>query len=796
MISEIWTIETHGSPGTAATLASLGIESASLSRSSQAEGVLNLSFASLDALTAADPWPWKTQLTLRRDGAIYFRGWVTTMPRTGTPTEESRSLEIKDAWWMLGRTPYTQEWTSLSMAGSTALARSGRARLGMSQSGVRETTKDALAQIVAAANEAGLSIVLDATALPDLTPPPIEATNQSCADLIRAVMRWHPDAIAKLVHGESSDTLLIVPRSTATPVTLTVGTPPLAAIPTLTARPDLVKDAVHVIYEADARDFQTLASEVDEEIITAPRRLALFRDVFPVAAPITDDSLVATLPTPQISPPAPGSPPHRQPVQTRDLPPSGAFDTAAEKFWLWALGWEALGLTSSDIKLPTSTVGDVQAHRVRFAYDVAGEPPEPPSAINPESTPLWKPASVADLPRVLVGGQLADWMDVRSADVVCDATIGLRKSTVDELPARAKKIIFSGGPRESTIAGVAAYLIDAQVNLKGTNARTDTYINWPSVGASGDNAADTVASVEAALERAVIPGLAERLYTDRQALPWEGSISLVAEECPASSYLGSTVSIASGHAAWAGMASLVQTERMDLAGGTVSLSLGAPNHLTPQDFYEIHRAARAAQLSRSEGGGGGTAPSEPEQDESEGGVVGGSISPIAPAPQITGEDASDKLPWALEIVDAEAGTVRIKVGTIIADLADLTTILDITNDDDVFEPEPGDRIWLQFEDVRPTTATLQIGSGWGDDSPYVRGGSGADLFMVSYNYDLWEFAASGLIADGWTPIKSGLYARRLAESSHFKIVHIDFQVEGEYPLLVPVLDSYQRARVP
>jgi hypothetical protein len=792
-LSEIWTIETAGSPGTAQTLAGLGITDASLSRASQAEGVLSLDLAGADALTAADPWPWKTHLALRRDGVIVFRGWVTTLPRTGAPGSESRSVEIRDLWWMLARTPYTQVWTSLGVAGALAAARSGRAQLGLTQSGIRENTKSALAQVVAAAVDSGLALTLDADDLPDLIPPPIEATNQSCADLLRAILRWHPDAVARLVHGEATDTLQIVPRTTATTVSFALGTAPLAAIPSLTPRLDLVTDAVHVIYEADARSFG-LVGEEDEEVVQAPRRLALFRDIYPPDSPITDTSLVATLPTPNVSPPPP-SQPHRQPVQTRPLPATGAFDANAEKFWLWALGWEALGLTSDDIRLPTSTVLPVQAHRVRFAWAVANEPPEPPSAINPESTPLWRPASVSDLPRVLVGGTLADWMGVKAADVVVDCTIGVRKSTVDALPDRAKKVILSRQPKPSQIAGVDAYLIDAQVNLKATTAKTKTYVNWPSVGSSGDASADTVASVEAALERAVIPGLAEQLWTARQALPWEGSIRLVQLECPVETYLGSTVSITGGHADWATMASLVQAESLALESGTTTLTLGAPEHLTPQDFYEIHRAARAAQMSRAEGGAGGSPPSEPEQDEEgDGGIIGGSITPIAPAPQITGEEA-EVFPWSLEIVDASAGTVRVRCGTIIADLADLTTIVDITNDDNVFSPEPGDRIWLKFDDVRPTTAMLEVGAGWGDDSPYVRDGSEETLVMVSYNYELWEFAETGLIADGWTPIKSGLCARRVGEISHFKIIHAAFQVDGEYPLFVPILDSYQRARV-
>ncbi len=171
-------------------------------------------------------------------------------------------------------------------------------------------------------------------------------------------------------------------------------------------------------------------------------------------------------------------------------------------------------------------------------------------------------------------------------------------------------------------------------------------------------------------------------------------------------------------------------------------------------------------------------------------VVDGELMTIIGMP--LGTDGASVLPWGLEIVDGAAGQVRIKVGTIIADMADVYTGVTITNPTEVFTPSAGDKIWLEITDVHPVTeATLVMGSGWGtggtETGAYVTTGSGASIAMVSCHHAVWEFAAAGAAEDGYRQINADLWGIQ-TETNHLRVIHTPYQKTiSTHPVLVPVL---------
>ncbi len=673
-ISDIWTLEPDGSPEEAATLSSLGFASASLNRASLVPATLDLTMPRGDAVTMdLSTWAWASAWVLRRDGEVEFRGYVSTVPRrSGNAAGEAMTLTLSDALWKLDRTHYTQEWTHAAGAELQA-TRTARARLCWNAAtGDRETTKQALAAVLAAATVGGVTVALDDAELPDLTPPAIEGTQKMCGELIRDLMRWHPDCSASIVSTDEGDTLVISRGSTATPVVIAITDEKLDGLE-IARRDDLVVDSVHVSYEAEIPRSSTIAGgEGESSTIRTRDRLALYEDIYPEAAAFTWRSMPVVIPVPGSGGgrPIPAAPaqPHKVAIRTRPLPEAGAYDAEAEKFWLWALDLKAFGLTADDIKLPTTTVGDILAHTVAFANE-EDDPNDPlfemPSAINPASTVLYRPTELTDLTHYLVAGQIAEWMNVRAAEVRCQASVHVRKSTVDALEPRLRKLFKAKNPREGTVSGIAAYILDAQAVVMGTDTGSRIFKDWPANG-TGDVAADNAAASSEAEADVVIPGLAQALYTARSTAPWEGSINLTEEEAGTARYLGKVIRLShADRPEWSTMRALVQSESLSLVDGSTTLTLGLPQHLEPSDFIAIAQAAREASR------GGSTPPIPPtageeagtDPDDDRGGVFPGTVTAVL-RPNITGL-TDDSRQWKIRVIDVEGTpTAQIRSGTL------------------------------------------------------------------------------------------------------------------------------------
>jgi hypothetical protein len=800
MISDIWTLEPNGSPGSAATLSALGFSGATLTRQANTAATLTLSMDRGDALTAdLSTWTWASAWVLRRSGAVIFRGYLSRVPDLDeSAASGSVVMEFKDVLWRLDRTDYTQEWTHAAGASLQAV-RTARARLAWDPgTGERGTTKEALAAVMDAAAAAGVVVGLSTSEMPDLTPPPIEGVGKKCGELIRDLLRWHPDCLARIVSTQQGDTLTVTARDSATVRTIALGDSSLGRV-ALRRRDDLVVSSVHVSYEAEIPRSAEIPGEeeTDPTVIRTRQRLAIFRDVYPPGSPLDWRSLSVVVPVPSGERPSGsggGSQPHSVPIKTRPLPPTGAYNEEAEKFYLKQLGLEALGLTTASVKLPTSTVGTVLAHTVTFAHP-ADDPADPlyevPSAINPASTPLWRPPSVGDLPRYLVTGTIAEWMRVEVAEVRCRATVAVSKAAVDALSPRNRAIFMERRPREGTVQGVAAYLIEADVVVRGTTAKTKVYTNWVA-GGSGNVGADNSAAAAAAQEQVVIPDLAMRLWLPRSVAPWEGAVSLTEEEAGGTSYLGTVVRLS--HASrpdWATMRASVQGETLTLATGETALQMGLPEHLEPSDFIAlatpVREAAKAATAAVPVSPTSAEETGEDEEDARLGGVYPGTIEPIARA-EARGLGSGEL--WGLEVTDPEAGTVRVRTGSIIKEDSDLSAELAIVGKDSTFTPSAGHLLRLKLTGpFDEPVATLESGAAWtGHPAAVQLSGEGGEAAFAAYYYPLWEFSASGS-ADA-VLVKPGLFARRLAPPTHFLRTASTYASPGNRPIARPLLLPY------
>lgn len=635
MISNIWTLQA-ASGGPEKTLSAWGFTSINGPVSiNQGVSTVSLGLSADDALTMEDLWEWETELILRRDGAIYWRGYLDTTPRSLSPRSEGASYELKGHWWLLERLDYRQNWTALLGTGALGPVRTGRVALGRDvEVPLAGPMFDELAAFCATM---GVTLEIDYSDLPDQVLPVIEGHNRTVAELIREILKWFPGVTLVPVYGADGTSYYVMPASTAPVTEISIGSRPLSDLTRIRSLPEIQVDAVQIIYETTAPYSEY--EESGEETIggfLASNALVAATDTFPIGAPITRKSLTITLPHPQLPlPPEPQKTYH--PVVAETYPENGAVDAAAERWWLDKSGLAALGLTEEAILLTTGTTGET-AHRV--ILDPSEPPEEAPSPINPSSTPVWRPDAVTDVPRELISGALSDWMNVKAVKLFAEATIAVSKAAVDALTAENKAAFLRKRPRAGKIGSADVWMLEGRYTFKGTNAVTKVYERTLSIDSGNVTDATTALTASqnaylGAVSSAVVPGLAERLYNELSPLHYAGSLTLTAQEVPAGNLFGARISlIHPARPEWASMSAMVQEVRPDIASGEVTITFGPAPTLSAQDWVALHAAARKMQDRRL------AAASSPQPDES-GDLSAGSGSNNNPVvmPQIFPESA-------------------------------------------------------------------------------------------------------------------------------------------------------------
>ena len=771
-LSEIWTIQA-ASGGPEKTLAEWGFVSASRSSAVQAEDVVSLTSAVADAVAVADLWAWETELILRRDGEVYYRGFVDSPRRVLTPDGESIVLDLRSLWWLL-RMTYRQTWTALTGA-STEQVHTTRVRLGHTESG--NTVAAMFGELSTYAATMGVTVAFNLSELPAQKIPPVEGHNRPITDLIRDIMRWFPNASLVPVYSESGTTYR-ARLSSSTPVQVfAIGDQPLADLD-IAALHERRVDAVQVIYEtiADEASYDDSTAEGEGGFSATPRLVAA-TDTYPVGATITRRSLVITLPHP--SPPTggggtPGDQPtrHEQPIVSKKWPVDGSTGTTAQQWWLDRSSLGTMGLTVEDILLPSSSDETTLAHRVTI--DPA-DIPNPPSAVNPNSTPVWKPATASATPRELMSGGLSDWMPgrIKAYSLIAEATIAVKKSAVDALTDANKAAFLRLNRRNKVISGHAAYLLDGLYKFMGTNALTKVYskevaTNQAGVGSSAGAGEANGTSYADAVELAVIPNLAQRLFEALSPLHYKGSVPLTFEEPPVTSFLGRRIAL--DHAErpeWLSMAAQVSQETVDIATGRVNLTFGPPAHLGAADWKDLHAAARVTHARRTESAAapqpvGNPAPDEESEDDPpRTASFGASITPIKSFNWQSGGIE----PRLWDIVPDTGAASKLFAPEVLWKRSDVTTSVSISGNSFTLSADK----WLvaTITNLSTPTITIELIAGsWGDyPSAYEFDGSND---FVAARIPLWHFTGSE--TDGAVSVGENIWGRKKVASDVLRLV--------------------------
>jgi len=203
-------------------------------------------------------------LVIKRGGTRWFEGRVTRVPVAGSPDAEDHAYHLAGPWWYLDELVFQQNWRQLSDFGDagSALENVPRSRviLGLKEDGTR---LDSGAQIAAAINyaiAAGRPLQLG-TVDPDADVPWDEMQDATCAEVIRKMLRWTPDAVTWFDYATSPPTLHVRRRENLSAQSVALTGDGVEAL-RLAPRADLQRSAVVLKFErtdtVDGADFARL----------------------------------------------------------------------------------------------------------------------------------------------------------------------------------------------------------------------------------------------------------------------------------------------------------------------------------------------------------------------------------------------------------------------------------------------------------------------------------------------------------------------------------------------------------
>ncbi|MDR2812397.1 MAG: hypothetical protein LBB05_01215 [Puniceicoccales bacterium] len=169
-----------------------------------------------------------------------------------------------------------------------------------------------------------------------------------------------------------------------------------------------------------------------------------------------------------------------------------------------------------------------------------------------------EPAREGTLPNELVSGSIASWMNCNAEEDTVTAKISYE--TEDEI----------------------VHDREVAVKINSTNAQSKTYRSLVSyVG-----------------EETVPTNLAENIYQSVSTLSYEGKIRLVRQEI-SGTFLGKIIHMEDGREEWKTMNAVAQTVEEHLDTGEITILLGPPKHLGPDDLSELTKSNRYRFSSRN-----------------------------------------------------------------------------------------------------------------------------------------------------------------------------------------------------
>ena len=409
-----WTIlDAHG---TEKSVSDWGLSAVTRERVNQAPDLVT--FRAAATLSDGDPiFAHGSTIKLKRAGVPWFYGRVISVPGRAAAKIEEQLYVVAGPWWYLENLVFQQAWQTTNGTDTTLIATNkSRLILGQKADGTKLATGAAIAEVLVYATARGVPITVG-TISPNAIAPYAEALDRSCAEVIRNLLRWTPDAMVTFDYSTAPfPTLSICRRADAATLALPAYGAPISGLD-LTPRYDLQAPTVVLKFE------QT--NDIDNDTFTS-----LIVQAAPSDA--TGDELGALVMTLDLA--GARATYQKQPVTTAVIP---ASDTASDviAWWKGKFPW-LTDFADADLSVVSGT-----------------------QSVTIENPTAYPGLTVADVPNELLSGSVAAWMNLSAAPVLVQATLKYSGASSDEasavFDANNKRIVYT--------------------RVRGTNAETQTY---------------------------------------------------------------------------------------------------------------------------------------------------------------------------------------------------------------------------------------------------------------------------------------------------------------------------------
>lgn len=186
-----------------------GVRMASVTFRSQAYDLMQLDIVREDL--ASSLFYYTQPVSVTRNGAGFFVGRVARQPIEATGRDISERIELRGPWWDLERCIYKQSWENVGLTTNVVLGvppnfKTGQCQIAWGQTVDTETTDKVIERIVKYAQSCGamcgLGVPISGKQL-----WPLEYNARTCAELIKEILRWHPDVTTYFVYGPGGGSL-------------------------------------------------------------------------------------------------------------------------------------------------------------------------------------------------------------------------------------------------------------------------------------------------------------------------------------------------------------------------------------------------------------------------------------------------------------------------------------------------------------------------------------------------------------------------------------------------------------
>jgi hypothetical protein len=517
---------------TARLLSALNITSCVLTFQSLAGDSLTWTAATADATGAGTIVPDVGQVVeLYWNSTRKFRGHVTA-PRMGS---KQITITVEGPWWWLDRTNLTQVQTDAT--GATA----ERASYVFES----QSLATSIAALIARAITNGVPMTAGTVATM-FDVPKITLTEQSCANALATLLSWCPDALTWFDYSTSPPTLNVTRRGAVSAVTYTVGTDAVE-IGELSPRLDLevARNEIHYVTRNATTGKPAWASQASGTDVAGKRQIVTVSgpeivDYLPKDDFETYDAQTAAtyISAALVAQRDPGL---KAIATTWGAVPGNIYDRFGSYYTSYAPGaynGRALQYKTFDPLTILDSAGKAVAGMAGKFLLLTTDPPE------------WAMTLLGGIPVTITG----TWLAYNTTGIA----VGTAESGIAAGGSAEMVGWVSATSTEHYYIAYRKFSINAVLITDQYAALTTIYKPWDY----------TYVTPPA--------GLAAALVAAQAWVPWEGPLTLVADDCSGDNLLPYKYNLAAALTPCATMAALAKGISHDLQRGRTTIDLGAP----------------------------------------------------------------------------------------------------------------------------------------------------------------------------------------------------------------------------